>query len=135
MLQCKFDFCWVCLESWKKHSSATGGYFRCNRFEIVSRLDEKQGTLLSEAAQRNKQLQELTRFLHYYTRFRNHENSQRLEAPLLGAVHHKMELLAASLCKTQTKQGKNIIVIKQLNIKSDNYKVFFFLFKFVKHVF
>jgi hypothetical protein len=62
--------------------------------------------MLSEAAQRNQQLQELTRFLHYYTRFRNHENSQHLEAPLLGAVHHKMELLAASLCKTQAKSGQ-----------------------------
>lgn len=40
--QCKFDFCWVCQESWKKHSSATGGYFRCNRFEAVRKADEKQ---------------------------------------------------------------------------------------------
>ena len=23
--KCKFDFCWVCLDSWKKHSSATVG--------------------------------------------------------------------------------------------------------------
>ena len=28
LLQCKHEFCWVCLEQWKKHSSATGGYFR-----------------------------------------------------------------------------------------------------------
>jgi len=47
-LQCKFDFCWVCLENWKKHSSATGGYFRCNRFEAVHKADEKQGILISE---------------------------------------------------------------------------------------
>lgn len=46
--QCKCDFCWVCLENWKKHSSATGGYFRCNRFEAVHKADEKQGLLISE---------------------------------------------------------------------------------------
>jgi ankyrin repeat/IBR domain-containing protein 1 len=50
ILQCKFDFCWVCLENWKKHSSATGGYFRCNRFEAVHKADEKQGILISEVS-------------------------------------------------------------------------------------
>lgn len=47
-LQCKLDFCWVCLEPWKKHSSSTGGYFRCNRFEAVNKADERQGVLISE---------------------------------------------------------------------------------------
>ena len=81
--KCKFDFCWVCLDSWKKHSSATvgkhdrffktlfyafaaiilltfyfqGGYFRCNRYEAMHKADEKQGSMISEAGQRNKQLQ------------------------------------------------------------------------------
>jgi ankyrin repeat/IBR domain-containing protein 1 len=40
----------VCLENWKKHSSATGGYFRCNRFEAVHKADEKQGILISEVS-------------------------------------------------------------------------------------
>jgi hypothetical protein len=38
------------LENWKKHSSATGGYFRCNRFEAVHKSDEKQGILISEVS-------------------------------------------------------------------------------------
>ncbi|KAL1115064.1 hypothetical protein AAG570_007095, partial [Ranatra chinensis] len=95
--KCKFDFCWVCLESWKRHSSATGGYFRCNRFEAVYKADEKQGILITEAVLRNQQTTELSRFLHYYTRFRNHENSRRLEEPLLNSVRQKMEILAAGL--------------------------------------
>lgn len=60
--KCKFDFCWVCLDSWKKHSSATGGYFRCNRYEAMHKADEKQGSLISEAGQRNKKLQVLHLF-------------------------------------------------------------------------
>ncbi|XP_050293473.1 ankyrin repeat and IBR domain-containing protein 1-like [Anthonomus grandis grandis] len=95
--KCKFDFCWVCQESWKKHSSATGGYFRCNRFEAVRKADEKQGTLVNEAIEKSVELQEITRFLHYYTRFRNHENSQKMEEPLLTSVRKKMEVLASSL--------------------------------------
>lgn len=48
VFQCKHDFCWVCQESWKKHSSATGGYFRCNRFEAMSKAEEKQDVLITE---------------------------------------------------------------------------------------
>lgn len=95
--QCKFDFCWVCQESWKRHSSATGGYFRCNRFEAVHKADEKQGSLISEAVEKNNQMQEMSRFLHFYTRFKNHENSMKLEEPLLTGVRQKMEVLASSL--------------------------------------
>ncbi|XP_044747423.1 ankyrin repeat and IBR domain-containing protein 1-like [Coccinella septempunctata] len=95
--KCKFDFCWVCQESWKRHSSATGGYFRCNRFESVHKADEKQCSLISEALDKNNQLQETSRFLHFYTRFKNHENSQKLEEPLLTSVKQKMEVLASSL--------------------------------------
>jgi len=46
--QCKYDFCWVCLEPWKKHSTATGGYFRCNRYEIVRKVEEQQDLLKTE---------------------------------------------------------------------------------------
>lgn len=96
----------MCQESWKRHSSATGGYFRCNRFEAVHKADEKQGTLISEAMDRNNQMQEMSRFLHFYTRFRNHENSQKLEEPLLTGVRQKMEVLASSL-GLKTTEGKN----------------------------
>lgn len=97
IFQCKFDFCWVCQESWKRHSSATGGYFRCNRFEAVHKADEKQGSLIIDAMDRNNQMQEMSRFLHFYTRFKNHENSQKLEEPLLSSVKQKMDVLASSI--------------------------------------
>ena len=28
--------CQVCLEAWRKHSTATGGYFRCNRYKVTA---------------------------------------------------------------------------------------------------
>jgi ankyrin repeat/IBR domain-containing protein 1 len=56
---------------------------------------------------RNQQMQELNRFLHFYTRFRNHENSQKLEEPLLNNVRQKMEVLASSLGKGQKGEGKS----------------------------
>ena len=37
---CKWDFCWMCLEEWKKHGSNTGGYYKCNIFK--DNPDEKK---------------------------------------------------------------------------------------------
>ncbi|XP_063955121.1 ankyrin repeat and IBR domain-containing protein 1-like [Lytechinus pictus] len=101
--KCKHDFCWVCLEVWSKHSSETGGYFRCNRYEVVQKVEEKAEGLMSEADKRNKEMQELNRFLHYYTRFRNHENSYHLEEPLLRKAPGKMRKLA---CHSDAKASK-----------------------------
>ncbi|XP_030830538.1 ankyrin repeat and IBR domain-containing protein 1 [Strongylocentrotus purpuratus] len=101
--KCKYDFCWVCLEVWSKHSSETGGYFRCNRYEAVQKVEEKAEGLMSEAEKRNKGMQELNRFLHYYTRFRNHENSYHLEEPLLRKAPGKMRKLA---CHSDAKASK-----------------------------
>lgn len=54
---------------------------------------------MSEAAKQaaegnTKRLQELNKFVHYYMRFKNHENSFKLEDPLLKNSKEKMELLA-----------------------------------------
>ncbi|XP_022243991.1 ankyrin repeat and IBR domain-containing protein 1-like isoform X1 [Limulus polyphemus] len=95
--KCKHDFCWVCLESWKRHSSATGGYFRCNRYDAVHKAEERTGMLICEAEAKNKQMQELKRFVHYYTRFKNHENSHKLEEPLLDVIREKIEILTSNV--------------------------------------
>ena len=47
-MQCKLEFCWVCLESWKKHSSATGGYFRCNRYDAQAKAHATITSLLHQ---------------------------------------------------------------------------------------
>ena len=77
--KCHYDFCWVCLGSWKKHSSSTGGaYFHCNRYEPV------EGDMLNS-------------FVHYYIRYKNHSNSRAMEKLLLKSAKKKRDLLRASL--------------------------------------
>lgn len=29
--QCSYEFCWLCLGSWKEHGDGTGGYYACNK--------------------------------------------------------------------------------------------------------
>ncbi|XP_015762798.1 PREDICTED: ankyrin repeat and IBR domain-containing protein 1-like [Acropora digitifera] len=104
---CKYEFCWVCLEQWKKHSSATGGYFRCNRFEVVQKVESESAKLVTEASQRNAQVQELNCFLHYYSRFKNHENSYKFEEPLLSTAKDKMTALALQAMETAATSFEN----------------------------
>lgn len=99
--KCKYDFCWICLEEWKKHSSSTGGYYRCTRYEVIQQVEEQSKEMTVEAEKKHKKFQELDRFMHYYTRFKNHEHSYKLEDRLLKTAKEKMEQLSRALIKTQ----------------------------------
>uniref|UniRef100_A0A3P8XEI3 Ankyrin repeat and IBR domain-containing protein 1 n=1 Tax=Esox lucius TaxID=8010 RepID=A0A3P8XEI3_ESOLU len=95
--KCKYDFCWICLEEWKKHSSSTGGYYRCTRYEVINQVEEQTKDMTVEAEKRHESFQELDRFMHYYTRFKNHEHSYQLEQRLLKTAKEKMEQLSRAL--------------------------------------
>ncbi|XP_067258668.1 ankyrin repeat and IBR domain-containing protein 1 isoform X2 [Chanodichthys erythropterus] len=95
--KCKYDFCWICLEEWKKHSSSTGGYYRCTRYEVIQQVEEQSKEMTVEAEKKHKNFQELDRFMHYYTRFKNHEHSYQLEERLLKTAKDKMEQLSKAL--------------------------------------
>ncbi|XP_077576412.1 ankyrin repeat and IBR domain-containing protein 1-like isoform X1 [Stigmatopora nigra] len=95
--KCKYDFCWICLEEWKKHSSSTGGYYRCTRYEVIQQVEEQSKDMTEEAEKKHKSFQELDRFMHYYTRFKNHEHSFQLEQRLIKTAKEKMEQLSRAL--------------------------------------
>ncbi|XP_068179099.1 ankyrin repeat and IBR domain-containing protein 1-like [Antennarius striatus] len=99
--KCKYDFCWICLEEWKKHSSSTGGYYRCTRYEVIQQVEEQSKEMTEEAEKKHKSFQELDRFMHYYTRFKNHEHSYQLEQRLLKTAKEKMEQLSRALSERQ----------------------------------
>ncbi|KTG45692.1 hypothetical protein cypCar_00000673 [Cyprinus carpio] len=93
-IKCKYDFCWICLEEWKKHSSSTGGYYRCTRYEVIQQVEEQSKEMTVEAENKHKSFQELDCFMHYYTRYKNHEHSYQLEERLLKTAKEKMEQLS-----------------------------------------
>ncbi|XP_046898646.1 ankyrin repeat and IBR domain-containing protein 1-like [Hypomesus transpacificus] len=97
--KCKYDFCWICLEEWKKHSSSTGGYYRCTRYEVIQQVEEQAKDMTVEAERKHQSFQELDRFMHYYTRFKNHEHSYQLEQRLLKTAKEKMEQLSRALSR------------------------------------
>uniref|UniRef100_A0A914DAU9 RBR-type E3 ubiquitin transferase n=1 Tax=Acrobeloides nanus TaxID=290746 RepID=A0A914DAU9_9BILA len=77
--KCNYEFCWICLKDWKLHIN---GNYNCNRYNENDSKDLKhQGRAAVE------------RYLHYYNRFINHQNSLKLEDKLKGEVQRQMKFL------------------------------------------
>ena len=67
---CKYEFCWVCCGPWKDHS---GSYYNCNKYDPDK---DKQSP---DGKKKDSSRQALERYLHYYTRYTNHDKSLKLE--------------------------------------------------------
>ncbi|KAF7319644.1 RBR-type E3 ubiquitin transferase [Mycena chlorophos] len=78
--KCKNEFCWVCMGPWSEHGTA---YYSCNRY------DEKGGVDARDAQSRSRA--SLERYLHYYNRWANHEQSAKLALDLFSKTEKKMD--------------------------------------------
>jgi ariadne-1 len=67
---CKHEWCWVCLGPWKDHS---GSYYSCNMYNP----DEERKAEVEDKKDHSRAA--LERYLHYYTRFTNHDQSLKME--------------------------------------------------------
>ena len=83
--KCRNEFCWMCMGIWSEHGTS---WYNCNRFE------EKSGTDARDAQAKSRQ--SLERYLHYYNRYANHEQSARLDKDLFFKTEKKMTLLQSS---------------------------------------
>ncbi|VDM38487.1 unnamed protein product [Toxocara canis] len=79
---CKMEFCWMCLGPWEPHGSS---WYSCNRFDDTLAKQARDAQERSRAA--------LQRYLHYYNRFMNHQQSLKLESKLYATVKNKMEMM------------------------------------------
>ena len=94
--KCKHEFCWMCMGLWSEHGTS---WYNCNRFE------DRSGTHARDAQARSRQ--SLERYLHYYNRYANHEQSAKLDADLYLKTEKKMTGL-------QTQSGLSWIEVQFL---------------------
>ncbi|VDC04085.1 unnamed protein product [Peniophora sp. CBMAI 1063] len=83
--KCKHEFCWVCMGDWSVHGTA---FYSCNRFDEKSGIDARDAQSRSRAS--------LERYLHYYNRWANHEQSAKLSVELYAKTEKKMEEMQTS---------------------------------------
>lgn len=98
--KCKHEFCWMCMGLWSEHGTS---WYNCNRFE------EKSGTDARDAQARSRV--SLERYLHYYNRYANHEQSARLDKDIYQKTEKKMVQL-------QKESGMSWIEVQYLNSAS-----------------
>ncbi|KAH9949081.1 hypothetical protein B0H21DRAFT_841490 [Amylocystis lapponica] len=78
--KCKYEFCWVCMGPWSEHGTA---WYNCNRYDEKASIDARDAQSKSRAS--------LERYLHYYNRWANHEQSKKLSVELYAKTEKKME--------------------------------------------
>ena len=72
----------MCMGLWSEHGTS---WYNCNRFEEKSGLDGRDAQAKSRIS--------LERYLHYYNRYANHEQSAKLDKDLYNKTKKKMENL------------------------------------------
>ncbi|TQV96774.1 IBR domain-containing protein [Cordyceps javanica] len=98
--KCRYEFCWMCMGLWSEHGTS---WYNCNRYE------EKSGHEARDA--QTKSRTSLARYLHYYNRYANHEQSARLDKDIAIKTEMKMVQL-------QTTSGMSWIEVQYLNAAS-----------------
>ncbi|KAI9685009.1 MAG: hypothetical protein M1822_005401 [Bathelium mastoideum] len=83
--KCKHEFCWMCMGVWSEHGTS---WYNCNRFE------EKSGAEARDAQAKSRQ--SLERYLHYYNRYANHEQSAKLDKDIYLKTEKKMTQLQST---------------------------------------
>ncbi|KAI9824373.1 MAG: hypothetical protein M1819_000878 [Sarea resinae] len=83
--KCKHEFCWMCMGVWSEHGTS---WYNCNRYE------EKSGSQARDAQARSRQ--SLERYLHYYNRYANHEQSAKLDKDIFLKTEKKMTNLQSA---------------------------------------
>ena len=59
----------MCMGDWTEHGSATGGYYKCNKYES---LKNDKNSLTKQEEKREKAKHELKKYMFFYERYNNH---------------------------------------------------------------
>ncbi|KAJ2518865.1 hypothetical protein H4217_003043 [Coemansia sp. RSA 1939] len=84
--ECHYEFCWICMGPWKEHGQQ---FYNCSRFNEDSSKEARESA--------SKTRLSLERYIHYYTRFNNHEQSAKLARKLLATTEKNMEQMQREL--------------------------------------
>ncbi|XP_040579464.1 potential E3 ubiquitin-protein ligase ariadne-2 [Lepeophtheirus salmonis] len=88
-VNCKHDFCWMCLGDWRTHGSE---YYECSRYK------ENPNIALESAHAQAREA--LKKYLHYFERWENHSKSLKLEAQTFEKIKNRIQEKVMCNCGT-----------------------------------
>ncbi|KAF8366390.1 hypothetical protein PRIPAC_84219 [Pristionchus pacificus] len=110
---CTYEFCWICMGDWKAHKDA----YNCSRYV-------ESGTVKDSRAA-------LEKYLHYYNRYMNHQNSLKLENKLYDSVRAKMDLMQ----RVSTMSWVEVqFLLKAVDVLSECRRTLMFAYAFAYYV-
>lgn len=59
----------MCMGSWSEHGNATGGYYKCNKYE---EMKSSKNELTKKEEERDKAKHELKKYMFFFERYNNH---------------------------------------------------------------
>lgn len=77
--KCAYEFCWICLGIWEEHRNS---YYNCNRYKA---------TLAQEEKELKKSRKYLDRYMHFCSRFMEHQSSMAWDLKTLDAIKKTTE--------------------------------------------
>lgn len=89
-MNCRHEFCWICFGDWRTHRDS----YSCNRFD-----DQNKGMPIENptALERQKARETIDRYLHYFSRYKNHQLSSELEQKVSFGSYFRIFLLTKSV--------------------------------------
>ncbi|CAG9313202.1 unnamed protein product [Blepharisma stoltei] len=89
---CGHEFCWLCLGPWTDHNSATGGFYKCNKYDEL--MSGTNNAFKQEEHKREKAKTELDKYIWYFERYNNHHKAQKIASEKqVPAMEEKMQEL------------------------------------------
>lgn len=76
--KCAYEFCWICLGTWEEHK----GFYNCNRYVAPLPQEEKE---------MKKKRRYLDRYMHFYSRFMEHQSSMAWDLKTLKSIKKTTE--------------------------------------------
>lgn len=122
---CAHEFCWVCNGPWVDHGNHTGGFYKCNKYDPRSAAAGGDGRATAK--------EELDRYLFYYQRYHNHDQSRKFAEKLRLGTEKRMQEMrdqaghAASWMDVQFLQAATEQVLKCRNVLKYTYVFAYFL--------
>ncbi|KAI1299305.1 Ankyrin repeat and IBR domain-containing protein 1 [Halotydeus destructor] len=107
--KCRFEFCWICLSSWKHHNGLTGGFYRCSQSDVAERI-RQLAKRKKELESENSDLFQLRRFVRYQNLFREHQDGYEEAVNLLTLGSERQRKLMEKYDKERMrlKSGRRI---------------------------
>ena len=105
---CRYEFCWICMANWKTHNF----FFTCNKFPDTTKDGKKvKGVKSKTGGGASKQRGSLEKYLHYFTRYANHDRSRQFETQIRKGAEKKIQALEKRAPSSRGKSFEHLFFI------------------------